>query len=136
MLNAEKIFKRERFKALEHEWYNVYGNIDVYFKIINKLGNAFTYNQLLSSETFSEIELISYENDYLAEKFMNRKSDDILIKESLIKDLLSILFTIGFIGIKDEKSKNTDYATPYRATLSELDFVDNLKFEVHPLFAK
>ncbi|MFI3301471.1 MAG: P-loop NTPase fold protein [Candidatus Gastranaerophilales bacterium] len=136
IINAEKIFKRERFKALAHEWFNIYGNVETYFKIINKLGNIFTYSNLLAPETFSEIEIISYENNYLAEKLMNRKNNDINSKETFIKDFLNILFTIGFIGIRDKESNIIDFATPYRATLSELDFVDNLLFEVHPLFAK
>ena len=34
VLEAEKVFKQERYQALEHEWINIYGHIDTYFKII------------------------------------------------------------------------------------------------------
>ena len=136
VLEAEKIFKQERYKALEHEWVNIYGKIDTYFKIIYKLGNSFNFNDIINSDNFSDIEVIAYSNDSLAERIYNRNVDDNSLKEEFVKDLINILFTIGLIGIKDDNTNQINYSTPYRATLSELDFSENLNFEIHPLFRK
>ncbi len=135
VLDAENIFKQERYNALQHEWNDVYGNIETYFKIIYKLGNVFKLSELFESSKYSEIELLAYENSVLGEKFFNRNGDDNTSKESLIKDLINILFTIGLVGIKDKKTKKVCYATPSRSTLTVLDFMDkDLNFEIHPLF--
>lgn len=136
VLSGEEIFKRERYTALNHEWGDVYGNIETYFKIIQMLGNKFKYKDLLNQECFSQIEILAYENNTLAEKFMVRKTDDSTVKESIIKELINILFTIGIIGIKDNKTNRINYSTPARPALTVLDFTDTMSFEVHPLFKK
>lgn len=134
VLEAENIFKQERYQALEHEWVNIYGSIDTYFKIMYKLGNEFTFNEDFCHKIFSDIEIIAYSNNILAEKICNRREDDESSKVDFIKYIINILFTMGLIGIKDLKTSKVNYATPYRAKLSELDFANELSFEIHPLF--
>ena len=136
VLEAENIFKQERYQALEHEWVNIYGSIDTYFKIMYKLGNEFTFNEDFCHKIFSDIEIIAYSNNILAEKICNRREDDESSKVDFIKYIINILFTMGLIGIKDLKTSKVNYATPYRAKLSELDFANELSFEIHPLFTK
>ena len=136
VLEAEKIFRQERYKALEHEWGNIYGKIDTYFQIMYKLGNEFTLEDVFNGEKFTDIEVIAYSNNTLADRIYNRTVDDKSLKEGFAKDIINILFTMGLIGIKDKKTKMVNFATPYRATLSELDFANELCFEIHPLFKK
>ena len=62
--------------------------------------------------------------------------DDSYKKESNIKELLNRLFTIGLIGVKQHKKDSVSFATPNRTKLTACDFMDNLMFEIHPLFAK
>lgn len=134
VLDAEKIFKRERYDALKHEWNNIYDNIEAYFRVIAYLGNSFNYRDLLSTDKFSDIETVAFDSYYMAEKLSKISSYDLLTKEKTIKTLLNILFTVGFIGIYEKSSGSVDFATPYRSTLSELDFAEDLRFVVHPLF--
>ena len=134
IIQAEKIFKQERFKALKHEWGGVFGNIDTYFKILPILGNCFNYQDLLNYEKYSAVEMILYENDYFTEKLVGIKNYDRVIYERIFKELLNIMYTIGFIGIKDDVTNQVEFSTPYHSTLSELDFAENLAFVVHPLF--
>lgn len=136
ILEAEKIFKQERYKALNHEWINIYGDIKTYFKILYKLGNKFKLSDLLEENKFTEIEQIAYDNNYLAEKFCTSNDKDTSKKEELLKDLVNILFTIGLIGIQDTKTDKISYSTPFRPTLTELDFTEELSFVIHPLFRK
>lgn len=136
VLEAEKVFKQERYQALEHEWINIYGHIDTYFKIMYKFGNEFSFNEIINNGKFSEIEPIAYQNDTLAERIYSRTVDDESFKEDFIKDIINILFTMGIIGIKDNKTQMINYATPYRASLTELDFANDLLLEIHPLFRK
>ncbi len=135
VLDAEKIFKRERYDALKHEWENVYDSIDTYYNILKELGSSFNYKELITPEKFKKIETIAYDSDYMADKLSKvARYDGDRSREKCIKDLLNILFTIGFIGIVDTETNSIDYSTPYRSTLSELDFDENLQFAIHPLF--
>ena len=134
VLDAERIFKRERYDALKHEWNNIYDNIEAYFRVIAFLGNKFSYRDLIQDDKYSEIETIAYDSYYMADKLSKNTNYDNVTKEKMVKTLLNILFTIGFIGVLDEETDSIDFSTPYRSTLSELDFADNIQFVIHPLF--
>ena len=115
VLDAEKIFKRERYEALKHEWNNIYDNIEAYFRVIALLGNNFRYKDLFENKTYSEIETYIYDSYYMADKLSKNIDYDLQTKEKTIKVLLNILFTIGFIGIYDKDTNKVDYSTPYRS---------------------
>lgn len=136
VLSAEKIFRTERLKALQHEWGNIFGDMDAYIEIVYFLGNQFEYNTLKNVSIYQNIEQILYKSPNTISDQFFKTGDDNYKQETNIKELLNILFTIGLIGVKQYKSDSVSFATPNRSVLTACDFTDNLIFEIHPLFAK
>lgn len=137
VLKAEEKYKVERLQALEHEWSNVYGNIELYINILYKLGNCFYYKDLIQDK-YRDIETMVYEGTKnpecsLAESFFGTADSD-FAKECNIRELLNCMYAIGLIGIK--KETGVKYATPTAPTLTVLDYNDNIQFCIYPLFKK
>lgn len=138
VLAAEKIFRADRLKALKHEWGNVYGNMDTYIEIIYLLGNNFTYKKILEIDKYRSIEQLIYNSKnygHIQTKFFETEAEDAYMQEQNIRYLLNILFTIGLIGVKQNKADTISFSTPNRSELSICDFTNELSFEIHPLFA-
>lgn len=135
VLSAEKHFRRTRLDALKHEWNNIYGDVNPYIEIINKLGNNFKYKELDIEKTYATLENIVYnhmKNCNLFEKYMENNSD-LYGKEQSVKETINIMYIMGLIGIKDENE--IQYSTPNNPTLNPYDYYsNNLEFVVHPLF--
>lgn len=137
IINAEEEFKYNRLEALKHEWAYNYPNIEEYIKALYCLGNEFYYSDAIFK--YSEVEGILYasnkQSDPVVQSFLICGKEDSFCQEASIKKLLNVLFTIGIIGFKDKRN-NIVYASPNRPMLNELDYSNNLKFVVHPLFQK
>lgn len=140
VLAAEKKYQAERLQALEHEWFNMFGNIDTYLNIIYKTTNGHSFTFQVFMDNYETIELILMEQTKntdcsLAERFLETNHDNEIAKENNIRHLLNILFTIGLIGI-EEDSGQAFYTSPLKPSLTILDFDKNINFIVYPLFAK
>lgn len=138
VLTAEKKYQSERLQALEHEWFNVYGNLETYLNIIYKITNGHSFNIDDFVKKYDTIELILMENAKndeccLANTFMNTDHNNEIAKEKNIRQLLNILFTIGLIGIKEDNG-DIYYTSPLKPSLSILDFNKTINFIVYPLF--
>lgn len=141
VLEAEKNYRSFRLIALDHEWASIYGDVNIYIQVIYYFGNTFEYRKLLETENYSTIETILYEqmrkrNDSLLNNFFNTNVQDKYRQERNIKELLNIMFTMGLIGIRRNVNDTLNFSTPLRPNLTEMDFTENLSFEIHPLFRK
>lgn len=142
ILAAEKKYQAERLQALGHEWNNIYGDIETYLSILYKISknNCFSYNDIVTNYDIVKAILIERSKNHfcpLANIFLNTNEDDenTFAMANNIDELLNIMFIMGLIGIK-EKNETISYASPLKPALSVLDFVDSIKFQIYPLFAR
>lgn len=137
IIRAEKDFRHDRLSSLCHEWAHNYPNITLYIQTIYTLGNSFSYEQAL--ECYEKIEgilLASNKNDdSIVEMFLACEKHDNYCKDASLKKLLNVLFMIGIIGKRDPDG-SIAYSTPNQPILNDLDYFDDIRFEIHPLFAK
>ncbi|MBQ8847746.1 MAG: hypothetical protein IJ003_02240 [Candidatus Gastranaerophilales bacterium] len=140
ILSAELNYKKERLQALDHEWSNIYGNIEGYINILYHLGNKFKYMDLINNK-YNEISEMIFEyfkdcDMQLKNDFKYSESQTSYAREQNIRKLLNVMYTIGLIGIKTKNSDIVKYATPFAASLTALDYNENIEFCIYPLFAK
>jgi GTP-binding protein EngB required for normal cell division len=137
IIMAEKAFRHDRLNSLSHEWANNYPNIMTYIQTVYVLGNKFSYNDAIANYKDVEGVLLSSNknDDTIVEMFLSCEKDDNYCKTANIKKLLNVLFMIGIIG-KEDIDGSIVYSTPNQPILNELDYIDDIKFVIHPLFAK
>lgn len=137
IIRAEKDFRYDRLSSLSHEWAHNYPNIETYMKTIYILGNTFSYK--IALDKYDDLEgtlLASNKNDDpLVEMFLSCAKNDTYCQEASLKKLINVLYMIGLIGKKGGDG-SIIYSTPNQPVLNELDYIDDIQFEIHPLFAK
>ena len=131
---AEREYLHNRFDALVSEWHEVYPAVKSLVRLLYKLPNEFTMDDLKESYKAFESELLARndEEDPLVKKILGMSPDDEVAVEELMKELLDVWYIIGVVGKQDEVSLT--FSGPNHATLDEIDFADVQWFEIHPLF--
>lgn len=131
---SEREYLHNRFDAIVSEWHEVYPAVQSLVRLLYKLPNEFSMDNLLSAYKVFEAELLSRndEDDPLVKKILTISADDKAAVEALMKELLDVWYIIGVVGKQDEVSLT--FSTPNHPSLDEIDFADAQWYEVHPLF--
>ncbi len=132
--SAEHEYRHNRLDALISEWHEVYPAVGSFVRLLYKLPNDFTLEDLRESYKTLEAVLLAGDNeeDPLVKKMLSITSEDGGLVELFLKELLDVWFIIGVIGKQDDSSLL--FSTPNHPSLDEIDFADVQWFEVHPLF--
>ena len=137
--SAEKIYSQNRLKALNDEWNENYGNLELIYGFIAKQKTGFTMPTIAThfdtfvSEKHNEMVL----NANFARKFkdeLDEYANTMNNTKQLLTKFLVILYDIGLIGFKDDSSKIL-YAYENAGTiLTENNMNVKHKFYVHKMF--
>lgn len=132
--SAEIEFRHNRFDALVAEWHEVFPAIRALIKLLYKMPNEFTIQDLNDSFGVFESELLSRNDadDPFVRKFVDVSSSDAVAVDCLVKELLDVWYIIGVVGKQDDEA--LAFATPNHPSLDEIDYADAQWFEIHPLF--
>ena len=130
----QREFLHNRFDALVSEWHEVYPAVQSLVRLLYRLPNDFTIEDMKESYKAFESELLARndEEDPLVNKMLDISPDDSLAVEGLMKELLDVWYIIGVVGKQDDVS--LVFSSPNHATLDEIDFADAQWYEIHPLF--
>lgn len=136
---AEDEYSNERLRALNDEWLENYGNIQVLFKFLRGQNPQFTkkeiegkagdyFLEMITNESYKELaDALHYYFTAYGENF---------VVSPILNCILILLYEIGLLGIKIAPDKKLEFIYNSYTAYDESDLTDNTKFVVHPMFRK
>ena len=140
--DAEKFYSISRFNSLIEEWSAVYPDLGVYSKIIerrmNKRHSTFDLADLYSDSVVEDImqDLASLPGslDPISQRVQSMFLKYNIDTKSIFKDIVSVLFKVGLIGIKFAKIESYTWSEGQTRSVPDLDLNNDVKIQIHPMF--
>lgn len=134
LAKAEPSYSLDRFQALEDEWSENYGRLNVLCEFLRGISDGFKLKSL-NEDQFANIYCIDNPEDELngdiLRALIDWKSGKISFV-SYVKKILYILYRIGIVGIKKGPSYKTAYYFDRDVLIDRNDVSNNCRFYVHP----
>lgn len=136
--NSEMEYSNGRLDALNDEWLDNFGNIKVLYSFLKKQPSSFTYQEIEDVvEKYFYEQISSDKIDELSQDISHYfKTYREKMKEIPLKEILVILYEIGFIGIRISPESKINYMVNSTDFIEEDDLEPASKFYVHKMLRK
>lgn len=131
---AESSYSLDRFQALEDEWFENYGRLNILCEFLRGIHDGFKLKSL-NENLFTEIYCIDNPeeelNGEMLKALLDWKSSNINFV-SYVKKVLYTLYRVGIIGVKKGATYKTAFYYDKDVLIDRNDITNNCKFYVHP----
>ncbi|MBP7496226.1 MAG: hypothetical protein KA792_00995 [Bacteroidales bacterium] len=137
---AEVDYSVERLNALEDEWLENYGKMDVIFSFLKGCKNGFSLIDIKTKAEESFLEQLTTDKvKLLTNKELKCFFDNFaknLEVMPLLKKILHLLFDVGIIGIKITPQDSIQFASNSHNVFNIDEINEETKFYVHKMFVR
>jgi hypothetical protein len=136
---AEEEYSLSRLAALNDEWLENYGDIEILSGFLRKKSSPFTISSIKdhAADYFVDILSKGYESQLSLElKALFSEFGHTFNPSALLNKLLIILYEIGVLGIKATPESSINYLKINDVIHEEDDILPETKFYIHPMYHK
>lgn len=138
--DAELPYSQKRLNAIKDEWQSVHPNLNVGIEFLANKKDVLTFGEIAFQNAIEDIAIKVTESH-------SKSSDEIheaarAVFESattsnmihFAKLIISILYKVGLVGIKNDQSQHYNYSYLHAATIPVHLVSDDCKIRIHPMF--
>lgn len=138
VLEAERVYSRERLKSMYYEWLTDYPKLEAWVQILRDKASNFYIGSLNVDNLRDKALKYAIENsDVVNDRFFSITNDfaeDKITIEEFRSKLIHILFSVGLIGLQLNGSRETIWSYDLQEKISPYDIDDKTIAYIHPCF--
>ena len=138
---AEEVYSIDRLNALNDEWLENYGKLDVLYSFLKNVKNGFTIDEIKAKAGESFLEQITSDrikdlNNHELICLFENFGNDLENVVPCLKKVLIILYEIGLLGVRITSLDSKEYALNSHDLYTIEDIQENSKFYVHKMYER